>query len=230
MYGFVFAVTYILIFGGLLSMVPVDLQGSGSNISINIPVDPNLTTGFSDYEDFQKSDFSGVIGLYYWYDGVSNNMGYTFECDYSSNTFTVGSHVLWIGLWLGAYDWVTWKSPNGTVYDSITFDDIDNDVTDGAIRYELTFTGTGKSAGGFIFYYNATTYSSSSSAWTADALYLVHGIGLTASTDTTNLLLSLLFLQLPDVPQGLQLLINTPLYASIGFVIWFLIKEMIPFL
>lgn len=225
-----FAVAYIIFFAGLLSIIPVDLQGQGDTVIINIPVDPTLTTGFIDYEDFQKSDFSGVLIFSYVYDGNANLMGYDFECIYGSSSFWVASRVYWGGfLWLGAYDPVIWTSNNGTVYNGITFDDLDNDMTDGSVRYELTFTLSGKNAGGFIFYYNTTTYTDSSDAWDNDALFLVHGIGFTATTDTTSLLLALLFLQVPDIPVILQLFMNTPFYASIGFVIWFLIKESLPF-
>lgn len=231
-YGFVFAVLYIIFFAGFTSMIPVDLQGQGGTAIINTPVDPSLTSDFTDSETFTESDFVGVTGLYYFYDGDADSMGYTFECDFSSNTFYVGSHVLWFGLWLGAYDWCSWKNPNGTVYtssDGVTFSDIDNDMTDGVVRYDLTFSDSGQSAGGFIFYYNTTLYTDSSDAWDNDELYLVHGIGFVPNANVVPLLLGLLFLQLPDVPTGIQLLINSPFYASIGYIIWYLIKESLPF-
>jgi len=232
-YGFVVAVSFIIIFTGLVVAIPSDLQGLEDTVDIVIPVDPSLVTDFTDYEDFQKSDFSGVTGLYYWYDGNSDSMGYDFECDYysGSNYFWVGAKVYWGGfLWLGAYDSVVWKSDNNTIYTTITFDDIDNDATDGSVRYELTFSGSGKSAGAFIFYYNTTTYSDASSAWTADALFLVHGIGFTANNDIASLLIGLLFLQLPDVPPMINLLLATFLWASVVYVLWFIIKSMIPLL
>lgn len=212
-------------------MIPVDLQGTGGSATINSPVDPTLTYDFSDSEDFTKSEFIGILGLYYVYDGDANSMGYTFECDFATDTFTVGSHVLWFGLWLGAYDWVTWKSPNGTVYSTsgVSFFDIDNDMTDGVVKYDLTFSESGQDAGGFIFYYNTTTYTDASDAWDNDDLVLLHGIGFVPNSNVVSLLIGLLFLQLPDVPTGIQLLINSPFYASIVFILWYIIKESLPF-
>ena len=230
--GFIFAVVYILLFVGLLSMVPVDLQGSGGTATITAPIDPSLTSDFSASEEFVKSDFAGFLSLWYIYDGDPDDMGYTFECVFDLvDTFTMGSHVLWFGLWLGAYDWVTWKSPNGTVYPTtgLTFADIDNDMTEGVVRYDVTFSGTGQSAGGFIFYYNTTTYTDASDAWDNDKLYLLHGIGFVPNANIVSLLIGLLFLQLPDVPVGIQLLINSPFYASIVFILWYIIKESLPF-
>lgn len=231
-YGFVFAVLYIILFAGLTSMIPVELQGSGSAPTINTPVDPALTSDFADSETFTESDFSGILSLYYVYDGDLDSMGYTFECVFDLvDTFFLGSHVLWFGLWLGAYDWVTWKSPNGTVYGTtgVSFSDIDNDMTEGVVRYDLTFSGSGQDAGGLVFYYNTTLYSDASDAWDNDALTLLHGIGFVPNSNIVSLLIGLLFLQIPDIPIGIQLLINSPFYASVVYILWYIIKESLPF-
>lgn len=228
-YGFVFAVVFITVFVGLTAMIPVDLQGQGAEANIVIPVDPSLIADFTDYEEFTESDFSGIISSYV-YDGVGDTFPYDFECIYSSGIFWVGARVYWWGvLWLGQYDAVEWISDNGTHYDTITFSDIDNDATDGSVRYDLIFTDSGKDAGGFIFYYNTTTYTDASDAWDNDALYLVHGFGLTPNTNIVSLLIGILFLQLPDVPLGISLLIATPPWASVGYIIWFLITQSLPF-
>lgn len=230
-YGFVFAVIFITLFVGLTAMIPVELQGSGGTVNIVIPVDPELVSDFTDYEDFVKSDFSVYISLYYYfYDGNADTFPYDFECDYSTNTFWAAAKIYWGGfLWLGGYDVVKWINDNGTVYDTVTFTDIDNDATDGSVRYNLIFSGSGNDAGGFIFYYNTTTYSSASDAWANDELFLVHGFGITPNTNIISLLVGILFLQLPDVPIGINLLLATPPWASILYIIWFLIKESLPF-
>jgi hypothetical protein len=229
-YGFVFAVIFITVFAGLTAMIPVDLQGQGATANIQVPVDPGLVSDFTDSETFTRTDFSGIASLFYIYDGDANTFPYTFECDYGANTFYVGAHILWFGLWLGAVDYVNFVNDNGTIYDMmLTFTDIDNDVTDGTVRYNLIFTGSGQDAGGLIFYYNTTTYTSASDAWDGDELYLIHGYGITPNTNIISLLVGILFLQLPDVPVGINLLIATPPWASIIYIIWFLIKESLPF-
>ena len=232
-YGFVFAVIFLMLFAGLTAMIPVDLQGQGTSANIVIPIDPSLVSDFTDYEDFVKSDFSGVLGLWYWYDGNADTFPYDFECDYvvASTLFWVAAKIYWGGfLWLGAYDVVEWHNDNGTVYDTVTFSDIDNDMTDGSVRYDLIFSGSGNGAGGFIFYYNTTIYTDASDAWDNDELFLVHGFGITPNTNIISLLVGILFLQLPDVPVGINLILATPPWASVGYIIWFLIKESLPFL
>lgn len=229
--GFVFAVVFITLFSGLTVMIPVDLQGQGNTADIVIPVDPALVSDWADYEDFIASDFSGVIPAYANYDGNADNFLYDFDCTFVTPSFFVGARIYWGGfLWLGAYDFVKWVSPNGTTYSTVTFDDIDNDAEDGSVRYDLIFLGSGKDAGGFIFYWNTTTYTGSEDAWDSDELFLVHGMGFEANTNIISLLVGILFLQLPDVPVGLNLLIASPPWASILYILWYLVKESLPFL
>lgn len=229
-YGFVFAVIFITVFAGLTAMIPVDLQGKGTTTpNIQIPVDPTLVSDFSDSETFTKSDFAGIITQYYVYDGDADTFPYTFECDYVASTFVVGAHILWFGLWLGAIDYCKFVNENGTTYTSLAFSDIDNDMEDGSIRYNLIFVNTGKDAGSFVFYYNTTTYTDSTDAWDNDELYLIHGYGFTPNSNIISLLVGILFLQLPDVPAGINLLIATPPWASIIYIIWFVVKESLPF-
>ena len=212
-------------------MIPVDLQGTGANAEILVPVDPELVSDFTDSETFTESEFIGVTGKYYVYDGEApdSQFPHTFECAFVTDTFYVGKHVLFFGLWLGAYDWCNFIDENGTAYDSVSFDDIDAGSDDGSIRFNLIFSGSGQDAGGFVFYYNTTTYTDSEDAWDNDELYLIHGYGFTSNTDIVSLLVGILFLQLPDVPTGLNLLIATPPWASIVYIIWFIVKESIPF-
>ena len=230
--GFVFAVIFITLFAGFTAMIPVDLQGKGGTATIPVPVDPTLVSDFTESITFTESDFIGITGLYYQYDGSEDGgdaFPYTFECDFVTDTFYVGSHVLWFGLWLGAYDWCNFVNENGTTYSSVTFNDIDNDANEGTVRYNLIFSSSGKDAGALVFYYNTTTYTDASDAWDNDALYLIHGYGFTPNTNIISLLVGILFLQLPDVPTGINLLIATPPWASIAFIIWYIIKESLPF-
>ena len=81
-------------------------------------------------------------------------------------------------------------------------------------------------------YYNTTTYATASLAWDADALYFLHGVGIesTATNDIGALIISLLLLQLPEVPPLIAVFLAVPIWACIVYVLWFIIKEMIPFL
>jgi len=226
---FVFAVTFIIIFGTLLSTIPIGLQGQGGTGDSVTPVNPNLLTDFADTEEYDKTDFSGVVSILYVYDLPVG--GTTFSCNYYDNDFSIAAHTLFLGIWLGGLNWANFISENGTNYGtSVSFTDIDNDAEDGAVRYTLRYEDTGLSAGGIVFYWNTTTYSDSSDAWDSSELQILHGIGLTADTNIASLLISLLFLQLPDVPLLVSMLIATPIWAGIIYVLWFVIKSMIPFL
>ncbi len=227
---FVFAVTFIIIFSALVGSIPVDFQGKGETADAITPVNPNLLSDFAHSEPFDKTDFGGVTVLSYVYDLPAVD-GTTFETQLYDNEFYVGAHTLFLGVWLGGVSWANFISDNGTNHGlEVSFTDIENDAEDGVVRYTLQYEDTGNSAGGFVFWWNTTTYSNPSDAWDSDELLLLHGIGITANTDIASLLLALMFLQLPDVPILVNVLLVTTIWASIIFVLWFIIKEMIPFL
>ena len=226
---FVFAVSFIIIFSALVGSIPVDFQGQGATVETVTPVNPNLLTDFSETSEYDKTDFI-EFPLNYVYD-LPLVDGTTFTCIFSANTFRLGAHTLFVGFWLGGYNWANFISENGTNYgDSVSFTDIDNDLEDGAVRYTLQYEDTGNSAGGFVFWYNTTLHASASDAWTNETLFMLHGIGFATNTDVVSLLLSLMFLQLPDVPVLINVLIATPVWAAIIFVLWYIIKSSIPFL
>ena len=228
-YGFVFAVSFILLFSALTITIPENLQGQGGTGDIMAPINPNLISDFSEDENFTKSAFTGILTLYIYYDLGDN----TFECDFStvSKEFFVAKHVLFFSLWLGGLSFYKFVSENGTNRgNTISFTEIETDAIDGAVRYNLLNEDDGTSGGGFVFYWNTTLYADPEDAWDNDVLNLLHGIGMTADTNIASLLVALLFLQLPDVPFLISILIATPLYASIAYILWFIIINMIPFL
>ena len=231
-YGFVFAVTFIIMFSALLSSIPVGFQGKGSTADTVIPVNPNLLNDFAEKEEWtgETGDFILLVVVQmYVYDLPIG--GTTYECFEFDGSFYMSSHTLFIGLWLGGVSPIEFTSENGTKYgQSVSFSDLDNDEEDGAVRYTLQYSDSGNSVGGLVLWWNTTTYTGSEDAWDNDKLYFLHGIGITGNTDIASLLISLLFLQLPEVPTLVNLLLVVPMWASIIFVLWFIIKEMIPFL
>jgi len=50
------------------------------------------------------------------------------------------------------------------------------------------------------------------------------------SLDIGSLLLALLFFQLPDVPVLVNIFLVLPAWASIIYIVWFIVISMIPFL
>ena len=228
--GFVFAVTFIVLFAGLTAMVPIEIQGAGATTEILVPVDPSLVSDWTAYKDFNKTDMTLLGGGYYtlYYDALG---GYDWFVGFNEVAFMLGAKIYWGPFWLGALDYVQFISDTGTNYDtSLTLSDIENDGVDGTAKYNLIFSESGNDAGDFIFYWNTTTYSSPSDAWDNSDLVLVHGVGFTPNTNIVSLLLGILFLQLPDVPVQINLLLAVFPWASVIYIIWFIVKESLPFL
>jgi predicted secreted protein len=229
MRGFVFAVVFIIVFSALVAAIPIGLQGVGDEVQPLTPIDPSILTDFTDYENYTKSDFTEIAGYFvYEYNLAARD----WIAGTDGVTFTLQAKVYFFFLWLGQTDVVKFMSPNGVDRgDEISFTNIDNDSDDGAVRYAITFTTSGKAAGAFVCYYNTTTYSTSTDAWDNDELYMLHGVGIesTATNDIGALIISLLLIRLPDVPPLVNIFLAVPIWACIIYVLWFIIKEMIPF-
>lgn len=231
--GFVFSVVFIIIFSTLLASVPVGFQGSGEEPDTIIPIDPNLLTGFAATENWTPAAYSwigGIIPYYYDYDDLGGRDWRSYTDD---DTFlSLGAKVYWVWFWFGVLDFCKFESPSGqNLGTQLDFDQIDADAEGGTVRYSMTLTDSGDSAGSLVIYWNETAYSSANDAWDNDELYLLHGVGIdsTATTNVAALLISLLFLQLPDVPVLINIFIAAPIWACIVFVLWYVVKEMIPF-
>lgn len=232
MRGFVFAITFIIVFSALVSTIPTDFQGAGEDAENVTPVDPALVFGFASTKSYCKDNFTGAP-LSYAYN--LNSKDWLAFAGNALSTFSLGSKVYVGPLWLGGIRLVQFINPNGTNRGtSLTATEINADDTDGEVKYDLLYEDNGNSAGGFIVYWNTTEHASAVDAWSeADStlcLWMMHGTGLQDnSIDAVSLLFQLMLLQLPDVPVLLNVLIVTPLWAAIVFVIWFIIKESLPF-
>lgn len=232
MRGFVFAVVFIVVFSALVASIPVGFQGTGETVVPVVPVDPSILTDFTDYENYTKSAFTELPPGYFFYE-YADLGGRDWIAATDEVTFGLAAKVyLWF-LWLGQVDEVKFMSPDGIDRGvDVSFSDIDSDADEGAVRYSMQFSTSGAAAGAFVVYWNTTTYSNSSLAWDADALYMLHGIGIesTATNDIGALIISLLLLQLPGVPTIVNIFLAVPVWACIAYVLWFIIKEMIPFI
>lgn len=231
-YGFVFAVSFILIFSALVAAVPADFQGQGAtDTPVITPIDPSVLTDFSHSEAFVTTDFTPWLTIEIYEYTLPDPDGREWICGTDDTKFDLNAKVYFLGLvWLGALSPIRFITLNGTDSSySITFDEIDTEADDGTAIFNLVFN-SGDTAGQFIVYWNTTTYTDSEDAWNNDELYFLHGVGFSAEIDVVNLLIQLLFLQLPDVPLLINILLIVPVWASIIYVLWFLIVSMIPFL
>ena len=231
--GFVFAVTFIVIFATLVSTIPAGLNGAGGTAENVTPVDAALVFGFAETSSYCKDNYTGApLGYAYTLSGRD----WLTYVGASLSTFSLGAKV-YIGgiLWLGGIQLVNFINENGTNRgNSLTATEIATDATDGQVKYDLVYQDNGNSAGGLVAYWNVTEHASVVDAWNeADAtkcLWFMHGVGIEdTSINAVSLLLQMLTLSLPDVPVLLNAIIVTPLWAAIIYVIWFLIKESLPF-
>lgn len=232
MRGFVFSIVFIIVFATLLASVPAGLQGTGLDPDTVIPVDPSQLAGFDETENYTKSAFTGTPKTYPYSLGSRD-----WSClwgDLPDDIFALAALVYWFGLfWLGHTDPCKFISPEGIERGTtLAISEIDEDAEEGLVRYSMLFTTTGEDAGSFVVYWNTTQYTDPQDAMDNDVLYLLHGVGFssTATNDIGALLVSLLFLQLPQVPTLVNAFLAVPVWACIIYVLWFVIKEMIPFL
>lgn len=226
---FVFAVTFLIIFAGLFASMPTALFGLGGTATTISDVDPSLLTDFAETVNWTKSAMTLSVGDYFYYYDLG---GYQWECYQTSDTFYIRRKVTWIfGLWFGVREHTEFFLENGTSRgEGLTLTEIADDANDGAIRYNLRFTDSSNEAGGFVFYWNTTLYSDPADAWANDELNLLHGIGVTTpNTNVVALLLGLLTFQIPNIPTLPNLIIVTPIAVCVIFLLWFLIKESLPF-
>lgn len=230
MRGFVFAVVFIVVFSTLVSSIPAGLQGPANEPDTVIPIDPNILTGFAETEDIHPDNYTGGPLYLYDYDDFAGRNWRTFTDD---DTFvSLAAKVYFLIFWFGVLDSCKFESPLGIDRGTqLDFDEIDADDNNGTVRYSMHFSDSGDTAGSFVIYWNYTAYSSIDDAWDNDEAYLLHGVGFenTATTNIGALIVSLLFLQLPDVPVLVNVFIAVPIWASIIYLLWYIIKEMIPF-
>jgi len=231
MRGFVFAVVFIVIFSTLLSSVPAGLQGPNEEPETVIPIDPNILTGFAEIEEYQQDNYTGGPYLFlYDYDAFGGRDWRSYS---DNETFIRLGAKVYIGpFWFGGIDYCKFTAPSGLDRGTqLFFEEINTDAEEGLIRYSLQLSDSGDSAGSFIVYWNETAYADITDAWENDEAYFLHGLGFaeTATTNIGGLIISLLFLQLPDVPPLINLFIAVPIWACIIYVLWYIIKEMIPF-
>ena len=231
MRGFVFSLIFIIVFSTLLASVPVGLQGIGASPDTVVPIDPNLVTGFSDTANYTPAVLPTPPPIEtYTYEDLGGR-DWIAGMDLTS-LYIYAKVLVWDFLWLGQTDNCKFIAPSGTDRgNALALSEIETDDEEGAVRYSMQFIESGDSAGSLVIYWNITEYPVFQDAWDAEEVYLLHGVGIdtSATTNIGALIVSLLFLQLPGVPVLVNMFLAVPIWACIVFVLWFIIKEMIPF-
>lgn len=230
-YGFVFAISYILIFSMLVSTIPAGLNGEGTTPESIGNISPSLTGDFTDHVNWTKAAYVGTPIAIYDYDLNDLHWSALYAV---TGYFYIGAKDYVGGLfWLGGYWYCDFQSKDGMNRGtSLTFANIQNDADDGTAKYSMLFHANGKSAGTFLVGWNITAYENVTDAWTAGEVAFVHGVGFenSATNNLGALLVGLLTLSIPNVPTMIAVPLILPLWASVVYVLWFIVKSMIPFL
>ncbi len=233
MRGFVFAIVFIMVFSTLVVSIPAGLQGTENTPSEIVGIDPSLFAGFDSSVNWTKSDCNYVAPIYSYQYSLGPRDWVFSLLDATDDAITIDAKDYFLGwFWFFAILSTTFATVEGENRGkSVTMSEIEADAPDGSVRYDLTFEASGEVAGSFVVYWNQTLYTDPQDAWDNDVLYVLHGIGLTnqATNNIGALLVSLLFLQIPDVPVLVNMFLAIPIWACIIYVLWFVIKEMIPF-
>lgn len=229
--AFVFCVTFILLFSVLLSSLPVGLQGTGTEPENIIPVDPSLISGFNEQENYTRTAYSAGVGLWYYEYSIGNKDWWSSYTTATGLQFSVAQKWTVIPVVWSYFTFCDFKASDGTNRGIwLTIDEIALDADEGIVRYDLFDSETGESQGAFLIYWNETLYSDPEDAWDNDVLYLFHGIGFSsyAISDIGSLLVALLFFQLPNTPVLVTYLLGGWLWATIIYLLWFIITKTIP--
>lgn len=231
--GFIFAITFIVLLSTVLATMPAALSGGGETATELQGIDPDLLTDFaSTTGQLTRTDFSITGSTYYkFYDLGGHSWTVLYGASFG---FAVSRKILWVaGLWFGAYQDTNFYNENGTSRgEYLTMAEIELDSSEGVVRYDLQYIDNANDAGGAIFYWNTTAFATASDAWTGDGLSFIHGMGIdtTASGNVFTLLVQLLTFSLPSVPPLIGVIIGLPVWANVVYLIWFIIKESLPFL
>jgi len=209
----------------LIATIPAGMQGAEETISSLDTIDPSLITGFSESETFVRANFS--LGQYE-YELASD----TWIALANDLEFALARKVYFFGLWLGGYEQVEFisseKVNRGT---ELSFTEIESDAMNGTTTYTLVYEESGASAGSFLVYWDESEYYNATTAWMDDGFYCVHGFGIQSNAviDIGTLLLALMLFQLPDTPPIIGILLGSSVWGCIGYLIWYFVKESLPF-
>ena len=232
--GFVFSLIFLLVFGALIASMPTAFYGVGEDPEDITGIDPNLVSGFSESTNWTSGDYVEQTPLYpnyWWYEYELGVNDFVTE-SYNNVTLRLFAKILWLGtFWFGQYDNCIFSLSGSSRGTDLTFTEVQADHNEGVVSYSTMFETAGVSAGSFIIDWNYTLYPSFTHAWGNDSVRLIHGIGFaeSATADVGALIVGFLFLQVPEIPTLVNIILVTPVWASIIYLLWFIIKEMIPF-
>ena len=219
---FAFVVSFLLIYSAFLSTVPPGLLTETYENPIIADVNPQLLVGFDESVQYNSTSYTGN---YYGY----SLGGYEWASWESTTSYKMGVKAIVWAIWVSTAlnDFVNEAGENrGT---ELTFVEMQEDSDNGTVRYDAVNRFV---SSGVVFYWNTNDYATAALAWDADALQVIHGIGASVESpqNALSLVLGMLTFSIPGIPFLLQVLLSSPIYASILYLVWFFIKEVIPFL
>ncbi len=220
MRGFVVAVSFLLIYSTLLGTVPAGFLTVTYEPPTLSPIDPQLISGFDGFVMMNSTNFTAG-GVDYGFGG------HLWTAIAADSTFTLFyRQVIFFVIPVYTVNDMSFETfARGT---SLTWITILEDSDNGTARYSAVCPFA---TSGLVFVWNVTDYVYPWEAWGNGSLTVVHGIGADAYApqNALSLVLAMLTFSVPEIPVILQVLLNTPIYAMVAYLVWFLIKEVIPF-
>lgn len=218
---FSFVVSFLLVYTALMGSIPAGLLSTTYDNPVLQNIDPQLIAGFDSFVQYDYSNFSGGSFNY-------DLGGYEWHSASDGSNFGMGVIIRFLGIWVDT-DWVDFALDSGQSRGTtLTLQEIQADASNGTVRYSaICFTVTT----GIIFSWNPNDYTYAWEAWGNDSLYVIHGIGINdnAPQNAISLVLGMLTFSIAEIPFLIQILINSPIYAGVLYLIFFFVKEIAPF-
>ncbi len=224
MKGFAFVVSFLLIYSAFLSTVPPGILTDTYENPALTEIDPQLLVGFDSWVSYNATNYTTGYLSY-------SLGGHEWASWESSGDYKLGAKVIVWGWWISTAlcDFLVDGESHGYLFTSLLWTTVYADADNGTVRYSAVNRFV---TSGVVFSWNTNDYTYPWDAWGNDSLQIVHGIGASEQSpqNALSLVLGMLTFSLPGIPFLLQILLSSPVYASILYLIWFLVKEVIPLL
>ena len=221
MKNFAVVVSVLLIYSALLGTMPAGFMTATYETPELADIDPQLIVGFENYVTMNSTNFTAG--------GVDYDFGgHGWTAQVINGIFSLFYRTQFL-IFIPVYTGTTLTFESFDRGDFLTWETIYTDSEDGLARYTAKCP---QLTSGLVFTWNTTDYTYPWDAWGNGSLIIVHGVGANianAPLDVLSLLLAMLTYSVADIPPLLQVLLNSPIYASVLFLVWFIIKEVIPF-
>lgn len=221
MKGFVIVVSFLLIYSALLGTMPAGFTTDTYEAPSLGTIDPQLISGFDSYAMYNVTNYTASALDY----SMGGHLWTSLE---SATVFTIYYRTI-IFFIIPVYTTQEFSFEGASRGYELEWATVQDDAENGTVRYTATCP---QATTGVMFVWNSSDYQYCWDAWGNGSLTVIHGIGASAFApqNALSLVLGMLTFSIPNIPTLIQVLLSAPIYACVAFLVWFFIKEVIPFL